>query len=505
MTSPSPKAGRKKLTLTVRAQQLGTIIKLSDHSWREIERATQTISKQLRPGLYQVEARFSRQSWSSFVALRDKDITIEVPELNIKSAVPLGKFIRSHESHMALTQTASKETHVKDGKGATILLVSRNWSPDDSASEGLADVTLERWRGDSVAAVAKNGEVIRYGDAIAACRVVVNPGTFVLSVQSPQGRTAQAITALKGWETQAFVLQDFTDRERSTSPSSKQSPPSLSVTQAIVEPGLADSQTYELLEAGQNALAEHRAALGPVIFERIARGKWENPILGLLAAHILLMAPQLDTAKQSFPIVRFDPELFDEIVQNTGKLIGKDHPDIIALRTKSENTLLAADTRISRPPLLDRSWDLLLEASKAGYPELVPTSLWHRVRGHSNHSPFFTWARADSVFASQQRQSMKRLIEDIERVAVQADSAIPADVAQAAEPNVPSKERVPKPDFLQGSSAYGQDSPYQAIQGAETVEQALVRAARFTKIPYSAALSMFDMNTLKKMVEQFKS
>src|SRR5690242_15174292 len=56
--------------------------------------------------------------------------------------------------------------------------------------------------------------------------------------------------------------------------------------------------------------------------DELLMGKFENPMKGLVAAHLLLLdaQPRLD--------------LVAHVVGNTGGLVGADHPDVLALRLR---------------------------------------------------------------------------------------------------------------------------------------------------------------------------
>jgi len=119
-----------------------------------------------------------------------------------------------------------------------------------------------------------------------------------------------------------------------------------------------------LTEAARQALIRGKNFLDERTINDILTGKFENPILGLLAAHLLLL-----DRKPKF-------DLIATVVRNTGEMLGHDFPDIVALglRLKNENKLpndlnFWAHT-VSAPPLMQQSWDILVEASKTD-PEIL--------------------------------------------------------------------------------------------------------------------------------------
>ena len=320
-----------------------------------------------------------------------------------------------------------------------ILMMARNWSPDGTATADLPQLRLERWRGDALADLYDHGQIDPGGDAVGACTISVNPGVYVISAETPFGRMNQSVYAYDGWETQVFVLQDFTTQRTGTAAAR----PTISVTQAIVRPGGGEPRLYELLEAGQAALAEHRLALGEEIFNEIAYGKWQMPMLGLISAHILMLANRTTRTGQSgVSLVKFNRDQFETILGNTARLLGEHQPDVLALRTCSETMPVPADAEVTTPPLFLRSWEMLLDASRNGRPNILPRSLWQRVRGSTNSAPHFTWTRADSVFSAQKRNTERQLVESIVVAAELVENADSASANRAMSQKNKSFERL---------------------------------------------------------------
>ena len=96
----------------------------------------------------------------------------------------------------------------------------------------------------------------------------------------------------------------------------------------------------------------------------LLEGKFENPMFGLYAGYLLLdeVPPRVDLA--------------NTVVNNTRALLGATFPDVVALGwavSKAKGVspspdqilgLKAVLAALQSPPVLVRSWDVLLEASK---------------------------------------------------------------------------------------------------------------------------------------------
>jgi hypothetical protein len=135
--------------------------------------------------------------------------------------------------------------------------------------------------------------------------------------------------------------------------------------------------------------------------------KFENPMLGLFGAHLMLLSREAErnaaveerrsiSKRRPRAPVQFRQEQFDEVVRNLADLIGPDHPDVVALATRTSDPQLPALAAITMPPLLWRSWLLLIDASH-DHPPLVPADTWRRACRPLPLRPFLTWAVSGEV------------------------------------------------------------------------------------------------------------
>jgi hypothetical protein len=91
-------------------------------------------------------------------------------------------------------------------------------------------------------------------------------------------------------------------------------------------------------------------------------------MLGIYAAHLLLLEASVDV------------ELFREVVGNLRTVLGRQHPDVEALALRAPGE--PAPLPFENPPMLSRSWSLMVEATVA-QPSLVTESLSQRHLGKS--------------------------------------------------------------------------------------------------------------------------
>jgi hypothetical protein len=122
-----------------------------------------------------------------------------------------------------------------------------------------------------------------------------------------------------------------------------------------------DRPDLRVLEVARHALARGHNVIDARSMEELLSGKFANPMMGLMAAHLLLLdkQPNLDLA--------------EVVIANTGTLIGADFPDLLALAWKLDclkNGDAAPDAqrlleRVKTPPMLQLSWHYLMEASRS--------------------------------------------------------------------------------------------------------------------------------------------
>ena len=105
-----------------------------------------------------------------------------------------------------------------------------------------------------------------------------------------------------------------------------------------------DDGRTRLAELARYALAQKRRALSDEVINDILDEKGEDPMLGLLGAHLLL---------------RDEPEnrsFFETVIRNLLRLLGPEHPDVHALRLRARPPPPPAP--LSSAPMLRASWDL---------------------------------------------------------------------------------------------------------------------------------------------------
>jgi hypothetical protein len=266
------------------------------------------------------------------------------------------------------------------------------------ASGTPAEMSL-RWPNATIVAALHSVSMEIGPDPARGATIQVDPGPYVLRwYNHDTGVVAeQAVYAVADWQTQVFLLRE-PDVERGANYSV-----SMLMTMSGFHP---ESSMARTVEAARSALAGERKVASTTISELLL-GKVNNPMLGLFGAHLMLLAREAElntgaeerrglSKKRLHAPVEFSQEQFDEVVHNLAGLLGPDQPDVVALATRTSDPDLPALAPVTMPPLLWRSWLLLIEASH-DHPPLVPADTWRRACRPLPLRPFLTWAVSGEV------------------------------------------------------------------------------------------------------------
>jgi hypothetical protein len=368
---------------------------LIDHSFTLTARAVGRLEATVAPGVYKVKAQLGDLVVERLVVVNEETTVDLAPDLAVAGPAPLQEDGRTHEYQRALASEESETVDVEGGSGAEIFLLARCWTPEkarvESTQAPLPGISLHALDGEQVADLldAKAPLASPGADPAAGVTVAVEPGTYLLRWSDSFGVPAeQAVAAAAGWQTQVFLLEETTGAGAG--------PREISVLMSRHNFDPQDPALYAVEEARAALAAERKVATEDLCASLF--GDFENPMLGLFGAHLMLIASEAvewqaeQESKATTPPpapVAFDQKLFDHVVSRLEKILGDEQPDVVALGTK------ASERPSSRPlrslPMLWRSWRLLIEASNES-PDLVSPDLWRQSLGTLPTRPFFIWS-----------------------------------------------------------------------------------------------------------------
>jgi hypothetical protein len=369
--SPSEEIAATR-TLIVDTKVPATEITVIDSAGNALTTAVRRLELSLPAALYKIRYRIGNRVVDDLIELPPGQGAYEVtvPPLPILSAAPLPSSDTSGEAASArFAQELLKHGHSGGtAKRASLfifissVLESAN-DPSDLPARPGAGISIHTFSGEKIGDL-ENAEV-RSG--CCGWALPVDPGNYILRAEMPPGRPVeQTLVAVEGWQVQFYariVKSEARAAEGSGSSASHESssPPEFvwqldmgrSGVLLIKEPALdlPAAEQMKWTAAARQALAAGRQKAAPdqEMLKALLREKFQNPMLGIYAGHLFAMQkePNLD--------------LLREVVDNLIGMVG-DHPDVtpllITLKDKRAASLLYRE-----PPMLRRSWSMIVEAS----------------------------------------------------------------------------------------------------------------------------------------------
>jgi hypothetical protein len=383
--SPTLEAAASRLSLTVSTSDSQSEIVVLDSRGRPEQRGFgPQRTFELEPGIYRVKVLTGTEFQEKSVVLTEpRSEPLQFAQIAFASPAPLAGTSTSHEYHIEAADKESKVTHVTDGTGSSLFFLVRDWTPTaveaarprvtGNPAEGLSLYAVSAAGERKICDLATAGTRSNWGDPWAACTIEVTPAVYELRLELPGGETLhQSVVASANWQTQSFLFM-----RAYSSDTSPQWRADLSRTSVLLSQtrGFAPNESMlRIAELARVALAtkgpgergQTNRRLMPEEMRTLLRGKFENPMLGMYSAHLLLLEASVDL------------ELLREVVRNLRGMLGLQHPDVeaLALRAVGEPPPLPFE----HPPMLSRSWSLILEASVTR-PDVVTDALAKRNTG----------------------------------------------------------------------------------------------------------------------------
>jgi len=335
----------------------------------------------LSPGLYKFKFRMglTNKIISQSIQTGATPVTIQAPQLSFSSPTLFSDTSKTHEYQMDSAQRLSRHLHESLGKGSQLFLFVRTWTAPDArgllqGKNPATGLTLHDLQGNLLVDFETAGErELRANfpfDPWAACNVNIAPGSYRLRLQtSTWGALEQIVVASPDWQTQMFLLQ--------TACGDKAQPSSVhadltnaSVLLAPLGQGFDSTNSeFRLAEIARIALADRRSTLARSLLDRLLKGQFKNPMLGIYAANALLPASESDQL------------LLGKTLDSLRNLLGA-HPDVEALALSLSDRVATVLETYDSPPMLASSWSAIVKRS-IQKPDLISdSSLSSRIASH---------------------------------------------------------------------------------------------------------------------------
>jgi hypothetical protein len=421
--TPEVAQAEGRLHLTVKTVDPQSEIIVLDARGRFVDRALgpeHTFA--LERGIYRVKVLTGAEAEEKPVVLTEEPgEPLQFARAAFASPVPLVGTSTSHEYHVAAAVAESRHTHVKAGTGSSIFLLVRDWTPSGKSerrerivSKPATGLSLYKIAGGAetkVADVAEAGTSSLELDAWSACTVDLDPGVYELRLALPTGVALhQSIVASPNWQTQAFIfMRGYAASESEPASATMEWRADLTGTSLLVAPNKGFRPNEEILRltelarvalATKNPVVSRNATrrLVPDELRQMVKQKCEDPMLGIYAAHLLLLESPFDAA------------LFREVVRNLRALLILPHPDVEALALRADGE--PPPPPFEWPPMLRRSWSLMVEAS-ADRSDVISESLTDSMTaGLLSEGPWHIWETRSTGLAEGPQA---RALSDVEQ------------------------------------------------------------------------------------------
>lgn len=358
---------RPLVRITLEAGDPTTEIFLIDSDLQLVAQAVGVLNIEQPSGLYQVKLRAGAHTSEDLIKLGREPFRKSYAPLAFSSPAPLENTQKTHEFHRSNAEAQSRVEHIVKGSGSSVYLFARDWTSrkqgDAKAPSGglyanpARGLALVDMSGAELVNFEEQSETELGWEPWAACNVCVDPGSYILRLKAPDGSIwERTLIASPNWQTQCFLLQrDYSD---------SRGPDLAGATILMREKDLGfepNRDELRLVELARLGLMNQRPILSNEVEDLLTR-KFENPLLGIFGAHLLL---ELEQTRGRL----YEEGLLQHVVHKLRGLLMEPHPDVEALAWKAG--VGNPNYRFEIPPMLRRGWSLMTQAS-AQAPDVIP-------------------------------------------------------------------------------------------------------------------------------------
>ena len=384
---PQTRGGQPNVTIT--AEDGAGEISVVDGRFQEVARGLGQVELMLPPGIYRARSAVGQtfQDHLFSVANDSPSQRISLEPLVFETPIPIEGTRTRHEYQIDAMVRASDVPQTDLGQGGEIVVFIRDPGSDyiDFSDDQIAEYTQSFSGFSLVTADGMEADLMEHGEinpkqGRLLFRASVAPGTCVLAGPSYEGeRVCLPLVVLPHQSIQVFILLE------SDTPGLLRRWPDMNGASIVFQytgggfdPFRGDLRVYE---AARKALAKGSNRLGAAGMRQLLYEKFDNPMLGLVVAHLILLRknPNLDLLKT--------------ILGNLEPFLAPDHPDFVALGWRladlegdhaTSRALASQIASLQNPPMLQLGWRLMQDALEV-----------HEI--HANEGPF---ALAGDVISS---------------------------------------------------------------------------------------------------------
>lgn len=368
------KHSEKKTNVRVNARDGLTEISIVDNQFNQVASGLGSLSRDLVPGIYKVRWKTASVSKDKLIEITGKegggvlDLDTEMQEINTSAPLNNTKFGCIDKPYV-LKDMSSNPPALHPEKACQLLVFLRDEEETDTEFPAQS-VSVHASDGTKLADF--NDGFINTEERYAGLMIGLYPGVYRLRVETGQlGPYEIFVFTADGWQTRVFLTCDdfYYGSDTFRRPVLRTASILMGKIGARFDPASHDARLAEL---ALNALLRRYDILESNDMQDLLHGKFDDPMLGIYGAHLLLQRKRVNW------------DLFDTVCRNLHRLVGP-IPDLQALYVKSKRPMRQRDERLSLyrglPPMLIRSWDLLIRHSRKRFSIIPPGSLSDRIAG----------------------------------------------------------------------------------------------------------------------------
>jgi len=444
--------------------------------------------EELPTGLYTV--RIERAGELAEYVVRHVDGTHKQFEEPLRlSAVPSFDTVTTHEYFAYTSQNWSMNntcsplgTGSPDGR---LFVFLRTLSSDhDKGADLAAGLSLLDLAGNLLSDFGPD-KTQRSSDGWLALSAPAAPGLYILHYEGKEPRE-MPLWVYGGWSTQVFAV--YRGRLRLATASM--------LLPHIGEPFNPDNRQTQALDAALRGLQQGRNLLPRGMMSVLLSGKFDNPMLGLVGAHLLFMRDQDP-----------DPNSADIILGNLEDMLGP-CPDVRALRLLAARAFQATPTPepFFEPPMLRAGLDAVLREA-AMYPELVPEEglVDHLSTRQFVDTPWTSWEPLITTPPGDEKTDWVTgyLEEALERDRLLQREPDVQQLARSVGLSTHTVERRLKDQMAQSAWIRREGDDFQKIQGIGRTFETLLKTMGHQTYEDLAELETGDLDRIRRRLGRF--
>lgn len=347
-----------------------TEISVVDHAFNKLKSGFGSLEAKLFPGIYKIRWKTGSAEDTQLIEVTGEEpegvLRLDGPEQKISSPVPLLKTRLGAGSQAEFLRALSLGDSDASYGDSQVLVFLQDSEADEDGFQ-VDSVTVREPDGTPLFSLMENRAIKNTYQA--GNMQTVEPGVCRIRVDTgPLGDYEMFVPAVPNWQTRVFLKCDkfYSGDWTGRRPSLRGASVLLAKLGTPFDP---ESRDAHLAEIALNALARGHDISESDDMRGLLAGKFDDPMLGLFAAHVLLQRR------------RYKKSLLETVCHNLVDLVGM-IPDVqalfaYALETTPKHESLA--TFAGYPPMLVRSWGLMVQRSKKQFGMIPAGSLADRI------------------------------------------------------------------------------------------------------------------------------